>query len=83
MCYGGLTSFPATIKEGPYENQDDPTADWGRGMDLDVKYYPIVGLSGRMIYVFKLASGSLQDGRAAEEIAEKARCNLKAWRLCP
>jgi hypothetical protein len=52
-------------------------------MNLDVKYYPLVGLNGRMVYIFKLASGSLQNGWKAEDIAEKARSNLKAGDYSP
>jgi hypothetical protein len=50
-------------------------------MDLDVKYYPLVGLNGRMVYIFKLAPG--QHGWNAEEIAEKARSTLKAGDYSP
>ena len=50
-------------------------------MDLDVKYYPLVGLNGRIVYIFKLGSG--QNGWNAEEIAEKARSTLKGGDYSP
>jgi hypothetical protein len=52
-------------------------------MNLDVQYYPIVGLNSRMVYIFKLAAGSLQNNLEPEEIAEKARSNLKAGDYIP
>ena len=52
-------------------------------MYLDVQYYPIEGLNGRMVYIFKLASGSLQNNLEPEEIAERARSNLKAGDYVP
>lgn len=36
-----------------------------------------------MVYVFKLASGSLQDDREAEEIAAKAKSSLRAGDYAP
>jgi len=52
-------------------------------MDRHLQYYPFVGLNGRIVYIFKLASGSLQTAREAEEIAEKAKSNLKAGDYAP
>ncbi len=35
------------------------------------------------MYIFKLTSGTLQDGREAEKIAEKARANLRGGDYAP
>ena len=52
-------------------------------MSQDLKYCPIPGLNGKMVYIFKLALGTLQDGREAEEIAEKAKSTFSAGDYAP
>jgi hypothetical protein len=47
-------------------------------MYLDVQYYPVQGLNGRMVCISEVASGSLQNKLEPEELEEKARSNLKA-----
>jgi len=52
-------------------------------MNRDLQYYSLVAANGRMVYIFKLSSGALQTAREAEEIAEKARSNLKGGDYVP
>ena len=47
-------------------------------MGEQLKYYSVTGLNGRMVYVFKLASGSLQSW-----IAAKAQSCLRAGDYVP
>src|SRR5262245_44276872 len=52
-------------------------------MDLNLQYHPILGLHGKLIYVFKLAPNSLQKRWSAEDIVAKARSNLKGGDYVP
>jgi hypothetical protein len=52
-------------------------------MRHDLKYHPVSGLNGRMVYIFKLASGSLQHSGEAEEIAARAKSSLRAGDYAP
>ena len=52
-------------------------------MGEQLKYYSVTGLNGRMVYVFKLASGSLQSWGEANEIAAKAQSCLRAGDYVP
>jgi hypothetical protein len=49
----------------------------------NVTYYPVVGVDGKIIYIFKLSQGSFQAPWEAEEIAAKARSALKAGDYVP
>jgi hypothetical protein len=55
----------------------------GAYMGDQLKYYSVTGLNGRMVYVFKLASGSLQSWGEANEIAAKAQSCLRAGDYVP
>jgi hypothetical protein len=52
-------------------------------MSHDLKYYPVSGLNGRMVYIFKLASGSLRHSGEAAEIAARAKSSLRAGDYAP
>ena len=52
-------------------------------MHLDLKYYPVMCLNGRTVYIFKLAPRSPQNGWDAEEIAAKARSSLRGGDYVP
>jgi hypothetical protein len=52
-------------------------------MRQDLKYSPILSLNGKTVYIFKLASGSLQDDTEAEEIAARAKSSLRAGDYAP
>ena len=52
-------------------------------MSRDIKYYSVVGLNGRMLYIFKLPSGDLQTAQEAEDIAEKVKSNLQGGDYVP
>jgi hypothetical protein len=52
-------------------------------MNRDLQYYSLVAVNGRMVYIFKLSSGTLQTAREADEIAEKARSNLRGGDYVP
>jgi hypothetical protein len=52
-------------------------------MSRDIKYYSVVGLSGRILYIFKVPSGDLQTVQQAEYIAEKAKSALKGGDYVP
>jgi hypothetical protein len=52
-------------------------------MNGDLQYYSLVAVNGRTVYIFKLSSGTLQTAREAEEIAEKARSNLRGGDYVP
>ena len=49
----------------------------------NLTYYPVVGVDGKIVYIFKLPRGSLQGRWEAEEIAAKARSVLKAGDYVP
>ena len=52
-------------------------------MGPDLRYCPVTGPNGRMVYIFKLSAGSLQSGGEAEEIAAKAKSSLRAGDYVP
>ena len=63
----------------------DPRGHDGRYTELHpaLEYYPVTGLNGRMLYLFKLPGGSLRNESEAEAIAAKARANLKGGDYAP
>jgi hypothetical protein len=52
-------------------------------MNRDLQYHSLVAVNGRMVYIFKLSSGTLQTAQEAEEIAERARSNLRGGDYVP
>ena len=51
-------------------------------MGQELHYYPVTGLNGRLVYIFKFA-GDVRAGNQVEEIATKARSTLRGGDYSP
>ena len=52
-------------------------------MGQELHYYPVVGLNGKLVYIFKCARADLGTGNQVEEIATKAKSTLRAGDYSP
>ena len=52
-------------------------------MGQELHYYPVIGLNGKQVYIFKCARADLGTGNQVEEIATKAKSTLRAGDYSP